>query len=195
MTFRARLAFVAAAAVALAVVVASFVVYFVVRSEVRGPIDDDLRSNAAYVQQAPPDQVVRALFHFQSKPGSAEGYFQVVKPDGSTLLPLGKSVKLPVNDQDLAVARGERGTFLRDVNVADTHFRMITFPVAGVAVQGIRSLTEADHTLGRVENFLILIGGLGIAIVATLLMWVILSVLGRTEHHLEGQENLSNSTR
>ena len=169
MTFRARLALVAAAAVALAVVVASFVVYFVVRSELRGPIDDNLRGNASVVQLSrSPDEIERALFHLPSKLGGASGYFQVVLPDGSTRLPLGSRVKLPVNGRDLAVARGEEGPFLRDVHVADTHYRMITFPVAGVAVQVIRDLTEVDHSLGRVENLLILIGGLGIAIAAGL---------------------------
>jgi len=39
------------------------------------------------------------------------------------------------------------------------------------------------------------LGGLGIAIVATLLMWLILSVLGRIERRVEGRDNLSNSTR
>jgi two-component system sensor histidine kinase MprB len=168
MTFRARLALVAAAAVALAVVVASFVVYFVVRSELRSPIDDNLRHSASFIQRSPPDEIERALFHLQSKLGGAAGYFQVVNPDGSTNLPLGATARLPVNDRDLAVARGEASTFLRDVDVQGTHVRMITFPVAGVAVQVIRDLTEVDHTLGRVENFLILIGGGGIAIAAGL---------------------------
>ena len=172
MTFRARLALVAAAAVALAVVVASVVVYFVVRSELYSPIDDDLIQTARVVQEAPPDDVERALFHLHSKLGGVTDYFQVVKPDGSAILPLGKTVKLPVNDRDLAVSRGEASTALRDVTVEDTHLRMITFPVGGVAVQAIRSLTEVDHTLARIKNFLILIGGLGIAFAAALGMLV-----------------------
>ena len=164
MTFRARLALVAAAAVALAVVVVSFIVYFVVRSELRGPIDDRLESDASFVQASPPDEIERALFHLPSKVGAATGYFQVVLPNGSTRLPLGSRVELPVSGHDLAVARDQDGGFLRDVNVAGTHYRMITFPVAGAAVQVIGDLTETDHTLARVKRFLILIGGLGIAI-------------------------------
>jgi len=50
MTFRARLALVAAAAVALAVIAASFVVYFVVRGQLRGTVDDSLRTTAAQLQ-------------------------------------------------------------------------------------------------------------------------------------------------
>ena len=176
MTFRARLALVAAAAVALAVVVASFVVYFVVRSELRSPIDDSLKRSAAEIQQSPSEQEInRALFHLTAKLGGAAGYPQVVKPDGTSIPAIpafGPKTPLPVDDQDREVARGERGTFLRDATVAGTHVRMITFPVPSsvglVAVQVVRPLTEVDDTLGRVENFLILIGGLGIAIAAGL---------------------------
>jgi putative Mg2+ transporter-C (MgtC) family protein len=39
------------------------------------------------------------------------------------------------------------------------------------------------------------LGGLGVAIVATLLMWLILSVLGRIERRLEHRDDLSSSTR
>jgi two-component system sensor histidine kinase MprB len=171
MTFRARLALVAAAAVALAVVVASLVVYFVVRSELRSPIDQFLKTSAADIQQSPPDDIGRKLFHLSAKLGGAAGYPQVVRPDGSSV-PLNPSVKLPVNGQDRAVARGEKGAFLRDASVRGTPVRMITFPVPApgglVAVQVVRPLTEIDDTLGRVENFLILIGGLGIVIAAGL---------------------------
>jgi two-component system, OmpR family, sensor histidine kinase MprB len=172
MTFRARLALVAAAAVALAVVVASFVVYFVVRTELRSPIDESLRNSVSEVQLSPPDEIGRALFHMKAKLGGAPGYPQVVKPDGSSIPAFGRGVRLPVNNQDVEVARGEHNTFLRDATVANTHVRMITFPVpipdGLVAVQVVRPLTEVDDTLARVKNFLILIGGGGIAIAAAL---------------------------
>jgi two-component system sensor histidine kinase MprB len=45
---------------------------------------------------------------------------------------------------------------------------MITFPVSGGAVQIVRPLTEVDHTLSRVETWLVLIAGGGIAIAAAL---------------------------
>ena len=53
MSFRARLALVAAAAVALAVVAASAVVYVVVRNQLRGTVDNALRERAAEVSHAP----------------------------------------------------------------------------------------------------------------------------------------------
>ena len=42
MSFRARLALVAASAVALAILTASFVIYFVVRDQLRATVDDSL---------------------------------------------------------------------------------------------------------------------------------------------------------
>jgi two-component system sensor histidine kinase MprB len=167
-SFRARLALVAAAAVALAVIAASFVVYFVVRGELRGPIDESLRGSARSIQTSSPDEIGRALFHLRAELGGAPGYPQVVKAEGPPVLPFGETVRLPVDDRDRAVAQGEKKTFLRDTHVADTHVRMITFPVGRVAVQVVRPLTEVDRTLGRIENLLILIGGGGIAIAAAL---------------------------
>jgi two-component system, OmpR family, sensor histidine kinase MprB len=197
MTFRARLALVAAAAVALAVIAASFVVYFVVRSELRGPIDDSLRNSAAEIQHAPPEEIARALFHLRAKLGGAAGYPQVVKPDGSSLLAGGDAVRLPVNDRDREVAQGARNGFLRDATAADTHVRMITFPVAVpgglVAVQIVRPLTEVDHALGRIENFLILIGGGGIAIAAALGLLVARAALAPVRRLTDATENVTET--
>ena len=50
MSFRARLSLVAAGAVAVAVVVASAITYGIVRNELRGQFDTDLRSFADQLQ-------------------------------------------------------------------------------------------------------------------------------------------------
>src|SRR5262245_94771 len=167
MSFRARLALVAAAAVALAIVAASFAVYFVVKQQLRGTIDDSLRHSAVDIQNTPPEDVLRGLFHLKAQLGGAPGFPQLVKPDGQAVsIALGPM--LPVDDRDIAVARGESGTFLRDGHVLKTHVRMITFPVGGVAVQVVRPLTEIDHSLSRIRTWLVLIAGGGIAIAAGL---------------------------
>src|SRR5215510_8781294 len=167
MSFRARLAMVAAAAVALAIVAASFAVYFVVKQQLRNTIDDSLRHSAVELQNTPPDDILRGLFRLKAQLGGAPGFPQLVKPDGQAVsIALGPM--LPVDDRDIAVARGESGTFLRDGHVLKTHVRMITFPVGGVAVQVVRPLNEVDRSLSRIETWLILISGGGIAIAAGL---------------------------
>ena len=169
MSFRARLAMVAAAAVALAIVAASFAVYFIVKDQLRAPIDDSLRASADYILHArSSEDVAHSIYGLRSNLGGAAGYPQAVTPDGTGQLPPGATVPLPINNQDRNVARGESSAFLRDAHVHGTHVRMITFPVANGAVQIVRPLTEVDNTLGRVETWLILIAGGGIAIAAAL---------------------------
>jgi two-component system sensor histidine kinase MprB len=168
MSLRARLAMVAAAAVALAIVASSFAVYFVVEQQLRAPIDDSLRHSATELQHTPPDDILRGLFRLTAQLGGAPGFPQVVKPNGQAIVIGGSRTPLPVDDRDVAVARGDGGTFLRDAHVSGTHVRMITFPIGGVAVQVVRPLTEVDHSLSRIETWLILIAGGGIAIAAGL---------------------------
>ncbi|MDX6401233.1 MAG: two-component system, OmpR family, sensor histidine kinase MprB [Gaiellaceae bacterium] len=168
MSFRARLALVAAAAVALAVVAASFVVYFVVREQLRGPVDDSLRATANQLAHVDPQE-----FHHFVAPtgelGGAPGYPQVVGVNGKPILPRGQTIALPVSSRVVDIARHGGKTFLSDAHVNGTHVRMLTFPyVQGYAVQIARPLTEVDHSLGRIENLLILIAGGGIAIAAAL---------------------------
>jgi two-component system, OmpR family, sensor histidine kinase MprB len=176
MSFRARLALVATAAVALAVVLASVVVYVVVRDQLRGTVDDALKDRAAEISRFP-------LRAFQSGDqaflergpglGEAPGYIQVVTIDGDTIRAPEARVALPVSDQVLAVARGESGSFFDDSRVSGVHVRVLTIPgnagpVQGFAVQIARPLTEVDASLGRIRLFLIIIAISGMAIAAVL---------------------------
>jgi two-component system, OmpR family, sensor histidine kinase MprB len=168
MSFRARLAIVAAAAVALAVLTASFVIYFVVRNQLRATVDDSLQTTAGQLRTSP----VHDFEHFGTPAGELGGatvYPQGVDTNGKVYLPPRATVALPVNKDVTAVARGNRGAFFSDTHVRGTHLRVLTFPYgSGGAVQVARSLTEVDHSLGRIKNLLILIAGGGIAIAAAL---------------------------
>jgi two-component system sensor histidine kinase MprB len=168
LSFRARLALVAAMAVALAVVAASFVIYFVVRNQLVSTVDGSLSTTAAQLMTTP----LHDFNHFaapQAELGGAPGYPQLVAENGRVFLPPGETVSLPVNDRVINVARTGQGRFFMNTRVEDTHLRMLTFPYGpGLAVQIVRPLTEVDHSLGRIENLLILIAGSGIAIAAGL---------------------------
>ena len=194
MSFRARLAMVAAAAVALAIVAASFAVYFVVRQQLRAPIDDSLRRSAIEIQQAQsPGDVIRALEHLRSDLGGAPGYPQGISTTGDRVPIGGATVALPITRHDGDVARGAAGAYLHDTTVDSTHVRMITFPVANGAVQIVRSLTEVDHTLGRVRTWLILIAGGGIAIAAALGLLVSRAALAPVRRLTETAENVTET--
>lgn len=193
MSFRARLTLVAAAAVALAVVVASLVVYFVVRGQLRGTVDDSLRTTAAQLAVTPGHD----FKHFATPPselGGTAGYPQVVDASGELFLPRGASVTLPVSDKVIDVARTGRGSFFTDTHVNGIHVRMLTFPVGpGLAVQIVRSLTEVDHSLGRIKNLLILIAGGGIAIAAALGLAVSKAALAPVRKLTTATENVTET--
>jgi two-component system, OmpR family, sensor histidine kinase MprB len=166
MSFRARLALVAAAAVALAVVLASIATYAIVRGELRETVDDALTVRAQEISRRPIDRI---FFGPGPELGEAGGYPQLVRSDGETLLPEGETVALPVDEDVLGVARGDRDAFLTDADVSGTHVRILTFPIGPQhAIQVARPLTEVDETLDRVRLYLILIALGGIAVAAAL---------------------------
>jgi two-component system sensor histidine kinase MprB len=165
-SFRARLTIAAAAAVAIAVVVASVVVYFVVRGELRAQVDDDLAGRAEELSHVPPGEIGRIFVFPKGELGGPPGFPQIVTDEGEIIRRPGETASLPVNDEVLEVARGEREEFLDDATVRDTHVRYITVPYAGAfALQLARPLSEVDESLERIRTLLVLIslGGIGAA--------------------------------
>jgi len=172
-SFRTRLALVAAVAVALAVVAASGVVYFVVKGQLYSSIDDSLRNSMQHIQKGP-------VFNFTEgppQPGVFGGYPQAVRADGVTCCRSG-GLTLPVHKRDLSVARGKSDTYFANADVSGTHVRVITFPYQpGYAVQVARPLDDTDRALARIRLLLMLIaaggilvaGGLGLAVSRTAL--------------------------
>ncbi|MGZ4315637.1 MAG: HAMP domain-containing sensor histidine kinase [Gaiellaceae bacterium] len=202
MSFRARLALVAAAAVALAILTASFVIYFVVREQLLATIDDSLQTTAAQLRTTP----VHDFAHFGTPAGELGGATvlpQGVDAEGKVYLPPDPapgfdstpraSVKLPVSDEVIAVARGERGRFFSDAHVRGTHFRVLTMPVRGGALRVARSLTEVDNSLGHIKNLLILIAGGGIAIAAALGLAVSRAALAPVRRLTTATENVTKT--
>ena len=175
MSFRARIAIGAAAAVALAVVLASVVVFFVVRGELRAQIDDTLEERAQEIFRIPLAEIpLRNGESFLGiRPGFGEPntFVQVVKADGETLRQLYDDVELPVSDEALALTRaGMRGdSVTSETEIDGTHVRVLSVAYEpGYAVQIARPLTEMDETLSRLRLFLIAIALCGIGIAAGL---------------------------
>jgi two-component system, OmpR family, sensor histidine kinase MprB len=160
-SFRARLALVAAAAVALAVLAASAVVYFVVKEQLYSSVDASLRNSMEHIQRGPPFDFAEG----PPQPGVFGGYPQAVGQNGVVYTQQGQTLKLPVTEHDLRVARGESDTYFKNARVVSNHVRMITFPYrVGFAVQIARPLDETDRALSRIRWLLILIAAGGILI-------------------------------
>jgi two-component system, OmpR family, sensor histidine kinase MprB len=173
MSFRARIAVGSAAAVALSIVVASILVYYIAREQLRAPVDAALRDRAAEISVQPlgvvktPDGTqflaVRPEF------GEARGYVQLVRTDGDVLVPPRQDVKLPVDQEVLAVAGQNDAAFWKDVDVDGQRLRVFTFSYGpGAAVQIARPLDEVEQSLNRIGVFLILVSLGGIVIAAGL---------------------------
>jgi two-component system sensor histidine kinase MprB len=177
MSFRDRLVLLAATAVAVAVVLASGIAYLIVRDQLRGQVDDQLRDLVAGVK--PPRQFSNPLTGQSvlllppTPVGSAEGYAQIVRLDGTVIRPRDTHVELPVDQHTLRVASGDSGGFFRDATIGGVHARTYTTQLEpGEAVQGVTTLEHVDSTLGRLAIALVLVSLGGIAI-AVWLGWMV----------------------
>lgn len=169
LTFRTRLAVVAAAAVALSVVLASVVVFVVMKNELRGQLDDSLRSRAAAIANGPfvphPEQGPNGRPYLELGPiVPRDTWGQAVSPAGATLRTFGAPA-LAVDRRAREAARGSGGEYFSDVSLGGREYRVLTIPGNGTALQLARDLTEVNGTLHRVGILLILIvvGGMAVA--------------------------------
>jgi two-component system sensor histidine kinase MprB len=179
MSFRVRLALVAAAAVAVAIVLASAIVYFLVRSELRGQIDSSLQSAAAQIQQERLGLQVQIRPHqymvlMQADPASG-GLFEFVDSAGNSYRPREFNTinpLLPGLGGARLVAAGKLHDNFKDASLQGVHLRIFTTgiyaPAAGqpgLALQVASRLTDVDNELARIRLWLLLVaaGGIGIA--------------------------------
>ncbi|TMK34064.1 MAG: HAMP domain-containing protein [Actinobacteria bacterium] len=180
MSFRLRLTLVAAAAVAVAIAVASVVIYFIVRSQLRVPVDSALRERAASIshlhfpirlfETGKPGQFFADLPSTQF--GEATGIVQLAKNTGQVARQT--DVTLPITNRVRSVGAGKKPPFFSDAHVAGTHFRVYTVQLSneGWALQVARPLTEVDRSLSRIRRWLtgVTLGGIAIAAALGLLV-------------------------
>jgi two-component system, OmpR family, sensor histidine kinase MprB len=193
MSFRVRLTIAAAAAVAIAVVIASVVVYFAVRSELRAQVDDALTERAGELSLIPPELVDNIFITRKGELGAAAGYPQVVTPEGQAIRGPGETASLPVTEEVLQVARGERNEFLDDATVEGTHVRYITVPYFDYALQLARPLTEVDDSLEQIRTLLLIISLGGIAAATALGLVVTRAALAPVRRLTETTERVTET--
>jgi len=197
-TFRARIAVASAVAVALAVVLSSVVVYVVAGRQLRAPIDDALRAQAADLSRHPIGVVEGAggasFLAIRPEFGEARGYVQLVRSNGQVLVPPLQQVKLPVTDEARSVARGSGDASWADAHVDGTHLRVLTFAYGPqAAVQVARPLTEVDAALRRLSLFLLLVAAAGIVLAAILGLLVARAALGPVRRLTETAEHVTET--
>jgi two-component system sensor histidine kinase MprB len=177
MTLRHRLTLLAAGTVGVTVVLVCVVAYAVLRSELRRQVDDALRQQYAALRNSdrPLDTGPGVRLDVPSaRAGEPTGPAQLVSPRGYVLVPADSHLRLPVGDEDRAVARGEHASVLRDMNAGGLHLRVLTVPVPLGAVQLVRSLRGVDATLTRLRLVFVLL-----CAAATLLAAALGRIFGR----------------
>jgi two-component system sensor histidine kinase MprB len=147
-----------AAAVALAVVLVSGTAWFLLRTQLRDNIVDDLQ------QQAEPlvNRIDPATL--QSPPAwlrpDISTLFGVVSTNGHSKRPKFQAQALPVAPVDVQVALGSQDAEVRDIYLDKVHYLMLTeHSSRGDAVQFATDLTTVDDTLNK---FAVLLGGAGL---------------------------------
>ena len=159
MTFRQRLTLTSAAAVAVAVATASIVTWFVVRSELRGQVDNSLLARLPFLEGISPP-VGSSVPPIRVEPGQPSFVFEIVTPDGEVIR--------PVDEPALGIAVGRDfgdAPVLRDVTANGVHYRVLFAPVGdGFTVILARPLVEVDDTLRRLVMVMVLITAGGVAL-------------------------------
>ena len=196
MSLRGRLTLAATAAVGIAVVVSSVGAYFIVREQLRGEVDDNLRGRAVAMQR------FSARFFPQpaaEPPSSATlggpaGYAQFVTATGAVSRPRGADVAIPVAQRTRDVASGSAKAFFTSATIGGTHVRIYTAPLEpGVALQIVRPLDEVDHVLGRLGWILLAAGLGGITVAAGLGALVSRTALAPVKRLTETTEAVSRT--
>jgi two-component system sensor histidine kinase MprB len=163
-SFRRRVIWLSAAAVAVAVLLSSGMAFYLVRGELRGEVDDQLRElvREIVVPQGqgvivlPPDPLKRTA-----------NYAQVVQPSGNVIRPRGSTVSVPVDARTIKATTGSIGPYFEDKTINHVHVRVYTAPLpasSGGAIQTVRSLEEVDTSLRNMGIALALVSLAGIAL-------------------------------
>jgi two-component system, OmpR family, sensor histidine kinase MprB len=183
MSFRRRLTLAGTVAVAIAILLALGTAFAVVRSELRGQVDDSLQTAA--------DQRIRELMLTREVLGPEFGasapdmlslirarlaapdaplagkvrYVQLLTPD-RVIPPADAPALLPEDKRATQIMASGEGSDFSDVQLGGSHARVFTKAVEpGLAIQVAQTVDEEDEAIDRLAMILALvgIGGVGLA--------------------------------
>jgi two-component system sensor histidine kinase MprB len=199
MSFRTRLALVAALAVALAVVVASAVVFVVARNQLRGQVDDTLKSRAEAIASSPlpphPEQGPNGRSYLDLGPAVPRDTIgQLVNSAGATLRTF-SAPALPADRRTRETAQdGDDKAYFEDVNASGRDYRVLAIPQGnGTVLELARDLTDLNRTLHRLGILLIVIALGGVAVAAGLGLVVARAALAPVRRLTETAEHVTKT--
>jgi two-component system sensor histidine kinase MprB len=186
-TFRHRLTLVSAIAVAVAVAAASFATWFVVRSQLRGQIDDSLVERARFAG-AIPFGSPGGFSPPHHGPGDPSIYIQLVTPEGDVLVPAGET------ELGLAPTAVGEGVTLSNATVDGVNYRVLSVAAGdGFTVMLARPLTEVDQTLRQLVMMLLFVTAGGVALAVGLGMVVTRAAAAPVARLTEAAERVSET--
>jgi two-component system, OmpR family, sensor histidine kinase MprB len=183
MSFRRRLLLAGTAAVAVAILLALGTAFAVVRSELRGQVDDSLEQVAGsrgedvlftrrvtqaeamgdtgatvgFLRQslAPPDQPLR----------NKQRYLQLIVGN-KVIAPPGEPAELPADERTRELADTGQGSFFDDVTLDDgSHARVYTRALEpGVVLQAFQSVDDQNEAIKRLGWILAIVGAGGVGL-------------------------------
>jgi two-component system sensor histidine kinase MprB len=172
MALRHRLTLLAAGTVGVTVILVSIVAFLVLRSELRGQVDDALAEQYTRVASRTEASGFVPGLRLPGSPfrgGAPSGPVQLLTSDGSIFARSQGDLPVPVDDDDRAIAAGRRRFLVRDTRSGGLHLRVLTAAVdGGGAIQITRSLSNVDSTLARLRLVLVLLCAAGTLLAAAL---------------------------
>lgn len=163
MSFRLRLALLTAAAVAVTAVASAGAVYFVVRHQLFGQVDRELRAVVAVHSAGgfgPNSPVPRLNTPVTLRPPRLP---RLISAAGRILAARYPDAAYPVTAQARDVAGGRTPSSLQAVRFRSEHLQVLTMPAGpGRAFQVAQSLESVDGTLHRLSLALLIVAGAGV---------------------------------
>ena len=176
MSFRFRVALLAAGAVAVAVVGAAVLMFIVLQQQLLTQVDKSLADSAAAAQQQGPrggDRGGRPPFGDpgQTVSGRGDVFAQSIDASGRVIR---ADYSQPVvgfvtpTAKQIAAAQQQGGTTF-DTTISGTHYRVLVVPLGGTsALELARDVTDMDAVLAETRNRLILVSLAGVLLAAGL---------------------------
>jgi len=192
-SFRTRLALVAAGAVALAVVVASVVVFVVVRNQLRSQVDATLNARATQILSGPTPHLVDGFLDIPGGPLGSATFEQAVSSNGQVYPTRGEHGSLPVTHETVEATHEPGNRHFSDAHISAGNIRVLTVGGPGVALQIGRNLSEVNHTLHRVTVYLLLIALGGILVAVALGLAVARAALAPVRRLTETAEHVTET--
>jgi two-component system sensor histidine kinase MprB len=181
-SFRVRLTLLVALAIAITVAAASGVVWVVAKHQLRTGVDQTLAAQADLAVAGHND-----LF--------SPIRYMILHADGSvdrTTFPF--AVPITARTRQVAAAGPPEG-YYTDTTISGTHVRML---VAGTVDHGqpsavitLASLVPTDNALARIRDWILLVGGMGVAAAAVLAAFVAAAALKPIQRLTKAAENVA----